>query len=42
MTDSELIQPDVQYLGVKKSGDYRNPGVKILIKEAIDFALKDI
>jgi len=32
----------IRHLDVKKPGDYRNPKVKSLIKEAIDFAIKDM
>jgi hypothetical protein len=32
----------IRHIDVKKPGDYRNPKVKALIKEAIDFAIKDM
>jgi hypothetical protein len=32
----------IRHIDVKKSSDYRNPKVKALIKEAIDFAIKDM
>jgi hypothetical protein len=32
----------IRHIDVKKPGDYRNPKVKTLIKEAIDFAIKDM
>ena len=32
----------IRHIEVKKPGDYRNPKVKTLIKEAIDFAIKDM
>lgn len=32
----------IRHLDVKKSSDYRNPKVKKLIKEAIEFAIKDM
>ena len=32
----------IRHIDVKKSNDYRNPKVKALIKEAIDFAIKDM
>lgn len=32
----------IRHIDVKKSSDYRNPKVKVLIKEAIDFAIKDM
>lgn len=31
----------IRHIDVKKPGDYKNPKVKALIKEAIDFAIKD-
>lgn len=31
----------IRHIDVKEPGDYRNPKVKALIKEAIDFAIKD-
>jgi len=33
---------DIRHIDVKKTSDYRNPKVKALIKEAIDFAIKDM
>jgi hypothetical protein len=32
----------IRHIDVKKSSDYRNPKVTELIKEAIDFAIKDM
>jgi len=32
----------IRHIDVKKASDYRNPKVKALIKEAIDFAIKDM
>lgn len=32
----------IRHIDVKKTSDYRNPNVKALIKEAIDFAIKDM
>lgn len=32
----------IRHIDVKKKNDYRNPKVKALIREAIDFAIKDI
>jgi len=32
----------IRHIDVKKPSDYRNPKVKALIKEAIDFAIEDI
>jgi hypothetical protein len=32
----------IRHIDVKKSTDYRNPEVKALIQEAIDFAIKDM
>lgn len=32
----------IRHLAIKKPGDYRNPKTKALIKEAIDFAKKDM
>lgn len=32
----------IRHIDVKKTSDYRNPRVKALIKEAIDFAVKDM
>ncbi|HRC33023.1 MAG TPA: DUF1801 domain-containing protein [Bacteroidia bacterium] len=32
----------IRHIDVKKSNDYRNPKVKALIIEAIDFAIKDM
>ena len=32
----------IRHIDVKKTTDYRNPKVKALIKEAIDFAIKDM
>jgi len=32
----------IRHIDVKKPSDYRNPKVKTLIKEAIDFAIKDM
>lgn len=32
----------IRHIDVKKTNDYRNPKVKALIKEAIDFAMKDM
>lgn len=32
----------IRHIDVKKPADYRNPKVKALIKEAIDFAIKDM
>lgn len=32
----------IRHIDVKKPADYRNPNVKALIKEAIDFAIKDM
>lgn len=32
----------IRHIDVKTPGDYRNPKVKALIKEAIDFAIKDM
>lgn len=32
----------IRHMDVKKTSDYRNPKVKALIKEAIDFAIKDM
>jgi hypothetical protein len=32
----------IRHIDVKKPTDYRNPKVKKLIKEAIDFAIKDM
>lgn len=32
----------IRHIDVKKSTDYRNPKVKALIQEAIDFAIKDM
>lgn len=32
----------IRHIDVIKSGDYKNPKVKALIKEAIDFAIKDM
>lgn len=31
----------IRHIDVEKTGDYRNPKVKALIKEAISFAIKD-
>lgn len=32
----------IRHIDIKKPGDYRNPKVKALIQEAIDFAIKDM
>lgn len=32
----------IRHIDVKKPSDYRNPKVKALIQEAIDFAIKDL
>lgn len=32
----------IRHIDVKKAGDYRNPKVKALIQEAIQFAMKDM
>lgn len=32
----------IRHIDVKKTNDYRNPKVKALIQEAIDFAIKDM
>jgi len=32
----------IRHIDVKKTSDYRNPKVKALIQEAINFALKDM
>ncbi len=32
----------IRHIDVKKKNDYRNPKVKALIREAIDFAIKDM
>jgi hypothetical protein len=32
----------IRHIDVKKKSDYRNPKVKALIQEAIDFAIKDM
>ena len=32
----------IRHIDVKKTSDYRNPNVKALIQEAIDFAIKDM
>jgi len=32
----------IRHIDVAKPGDYRNPKVKALIREAIDFAIKDM
>lgn len=32
----------IRHIDVQKPGDYRNPKVKALIREAIDFAIKDM
>lgn len=32
----------ISHIDVKKTNDYRNPKVKALIKEAIEFAIKDM
>jgi hypothetical protein len=32
----------IRHIDIKKASDYRNPKVKALIQEAIDFALKDM
>ena len=32
----------IRHIDVKKTSDYRNPEVKALIQEAIDFAIKDM
>lgn len=32
----------IRHIDVKKSSDYRNPKVKALLQEAIDFAIKDL
>jgi len=32
----------IRHIDIKKKEDYRNPNVEALIKEAIDFAMKDI
>ena len=32
----------IRHIDIKKGGDYRNPKVKALIKEAIAFAIKDM
>ncbi len=32
----------IRHIDVKKSSDYRNPKVKALLKEAIEFAIKDM
>ncbi len=32
----------IRHIDVKKTSDYRNPKVKALIKEAIDFAISDM
>lgn len=32
----------IRHIDVKKTSDYRNPKVKALIQEAIDFAIKDM
>lgn len=32
----------IRHIDVKKSSDYRNARVRALIKEAIDFAIKDM
>lgn len=32
----------IRHIDVKKSADYRNPKVKALIQEAIEFAIKDM
>lgn len=31
----------IRHIDVKKTGDYRNPKVKALIREAVSFAIKD-
>lgn len=32
----------IRHIDVEKRSDYRNPKVKALLKEAIDFAIKDM
>ena len=32
----------IRHIDVKKTSDYRNPKVKALVQEAIDFAIKDM
>ncbi|MBL7932841.1 MAG: DUF1801 domain-containing protein [Bacteroidia bacterium] len=32
----------IRHIDIKKTSDYRNPKVKALIKEAVDFAIKDM
>ncbi len=32
----------IRHIDIKKTSDYRNPEVKTLIEEAIDFAIKDM
>jgi len=32
----------IRHVDIKKPGDYRNPKIKALIKEAIDFAIQDM
>lgn len=32
----------IRHIDINKTGDYRNPKVKALIQEAIDFAIKDM
>lgn len=32
----------IRHIDINKSSDYRNPKVKALVKEAIDFAIKDM
>jgi hypothetical protein len=32
----------IRHIDVKKKSDYRNPKVKALIREAVDFAIKDM
>ena len=32
----------IRHIDVKKTSDYRNPNVKALIQEAIDFSIKDM
>lgn len=32
----------IRHIDVKKASDYRNPEVKALVQEAIDFAIKDM
>ena len=32
----------IRHIDIKQTGDYRNPKVKALIQEAVDFAIKDM